>query len=586
MKQLILIPAALLIFFTLSCTNSNNSSASGLSDMNKYPLYEEVVNRFFDNYNTDNVIEFSKKPDGWHVGIVDYNDNYKISDDTLFWSLAGENYLPLADPYKQGRTADDSKRQGFLYNTYLVNQFNESPYYGYNGWDKDVIDLLEGSDSLTDNLLYYLGRAYSNYAQGFIRNQYGYQTQEYDSRYEKVSREQLDGYIENANKAIASFKKLSEQNPGFQTIIGDIYIKYSNEYLCTFLNLMSIKEPEKARSFIADGLYSDFWLSVAKNYLSSCDKNAILFTNGDNDTYPLLYVQEKFGFRKDVRIVNLALLNTDFYINMIREKYLDSEPVNISFSPDQYIKGVRDYLPVEMNSKDNTMLLADVINFVKDDANAKTYGGNDMLFPVPGRNFIMEVDPDYFKDKDYIAKNLEGKVSDLEIDLSNRPYMMKNELMILDIINSNCWERPIYWATTVGSDSYLNLSGYFQLEGFAFRLTPFKYTDNSGQAGYVNTDILYKNMMDNFIWGTYDKLPEADCRMTYNLKSNYGRLVEQLIEENKTEQAKKALDHITGLFPDQVAPRGVFDISLAGSYYKLEENAKTRDIIKNIFKHT
>ncbi|MFH2141481.1 MAG: hypothetical protein ABIJ97_03595 [Bacteroidota bacterium] len=589
MKPIVFISAIFLTLISVYCRGSNNNlSKSNLSELDKYPKYEDIINQFFDNYKIEDryaEFEFAKKPEGWYIGIKDPENNYEVKNFNLFWSLAELSYKALPESFPLGKNDNEKNKEKYLNDIYLIKRYNESPYFGYDGWDIDVINLLEAQENLSDVLLYYLGRAYGNYAQGYIRNQYGYHIQNFVAGYEKISKERLDNYIKYSENSIKAFRELNERNPDFVTILGVINIKYSSQYLTTYHALLSVKEPELARMYIVDGLYNEFWISIAKNFLNSCDKNAIIFTNGDNDTYPLWYVQEKFGFRTDVSVINLSLLNTDWYIDMIQEKYPDSNPIKISFTKEQYKNGVRDFLYI-MN--DNvTMLqeyifLSDIISFIKDDANAKDFGGGNLSYYIPNISIKVKVNAEDFLGKEFIEKDLYKEISDVDIDFSGKSYILKGEMMVLDIINSNNWERPIYWTTTTNVDNQLKLSEYFQNEGLAFRLTPIKFHENSNRNGHINTDVLYKILMEKYDWQGDDKIPESDNWVANNMRNMHDRLAEKLIEENKPELAKEVLDRCINVFPDSRTPYNHFVLNFAESYYKLQENESAKETVIKI----
>jgi hypothetical protein len=173
----------------------------------------------------------------------------------------------------------------------------------------------------------------------------------------------------------------------------------------------------------------------------------------------------------------------------------------------------------------------------------------------------------------------------------NRSYILKADLMILDLLATNNWERPVYFAITVGDDNYLGLQDYFQLEGLAYRLVPAKDTSPEAMRrpksqqdfGWVNTEIMYDNMMNKFKWGGVDKqklyMDENNIRMTMNLRSNFDRLAQNLIIEGKKDKAIKALDYCFKVLPENNVPYNYFVIQLADAYYKAGETAKPDKIL-------
>jgi hypothetical protein len=313
----------------------------------------------------------------------------------------------------------------------------------------------------------------------------------------------------------------------------------------------------------------------AVDYLESCAPNAILFTNGDNDTFPLWYAQEVEGVRTDVRVVNLSLLNTDWYIDQLKRKYYDSDAINISWSQDKYILGQRDYLPYYDRGLQAPVELKELVDFMGSDNpsdKARTQNGESINY-YPTKKVKITIDSAAViangvvkpEDADKIVKTMEFELPG--------SYIMKNDLMILNILANNNWKRPVYFATTVGSDNYLNLQPYFQLEGLTYRIVPIYSPSNSElSTGRVQTDTMYRNVMTRFVWGNMNDervyLDENNQRMTTNIRINMTRLAEQLIIEGKRDSAVKVLDKCVEVTPDKTIPYNYFTISVAAQYYR------------------
>ncbi len=417
----------------------------------------------------------------------------------------------------------------------------------------------------------------------------------------------------------------------------------------------------------------------AKNYLESCEPNAILFTNGDNDTFPLWYAQEVEGIRTDVRVVNLAYINADWYVNQMRQKAYLSDPLPISIGPDKIVPGSRDIVYIQENpslfvsdrysiyrskyvsaahtlhsrfqdllraSKLQQILPNDYKALVEDSelidkplemqktmdkiaGNPGAYGIDvsaaktlkqdiDKLMaaicqePVPLGRIVDFVDSDDKATKlvsqtgelvDYIPS---GSFS-LEVDrakvLANgtvpasdssmivdrlewkhpRGYLRKGELMVLDILAHNNWERPVYFAITVGDEAFQGLEEYFRLDGLAYRLVPVRTPQNVADRGYVNTDILYSSYCEKFVWGGINNpdvyLDENNLRMLMNVKSGFCRLAENLIKEGKTSKAIEVLNRCLEVMPASTVPPSYYDIFLADNFYKAGLADKAREVL-------
>ncbi len=242
----------------------------------------------------------------------------------------------------------------------------------------------------------------------------------------------------------------------------------------------------------------------ARNFLESCAPNAIIFTYGDNDTYPLWYAQETEGVRTDVRVVNLSLIAVDWYINQQRRKINDSPPLKMTVSEEAIQGYKRTTLPVDVNNS-NEMPLAQALKFAGEDhpqgARFESY--------FPAKNFSIPVNRAKAQAMGMISPRDTNVVDKISFSIGNKSGLIKGDLAVLDIISSNFNDRPIYFAVTCREESLLGLGDYLQLEGLALRLVPKK---NSGDArlgiigkGSVNSEVLYENVMNKFRWGNFDK---------------------------------------------------------------------------------
>ncbi len=337
-----------------------------------------------------------------------------------------------------------------------------------------------------------------------------------------------------------------------------------------------------------NGVYtaSDF----AKNYLNSCAPNAILFTNGDNDTFPLWYVQEVLHYRTDVRIVNLSLLNTDWYINQMRRKAWDADGIPQVLPEKKIRQGTNDYLPIyERPGVKGYRDVDEIIAFIEDDSQKSKVGvgqNQKQVDYIPTKNFKLTVDKEKVLANGTVPKEKEDRIVDNVEWTINKNYIMKNDLIILDILAANDWNRPIYFAITTGADSYLGLTNYFQLEGLAYRLVPYKAQSFDGQTGEVATKIMYENLMSKFRWGGMENgdiyMNENNRRMCMNFRNNFSRLSGELIRTGQKEKAVAVLDKCIEVMPKKNVPYTYFMLSVAENYYKLEEYEKGNKIISSL----
>lgn len=324
----------------------------------------------------------------------------------------------------------------------------------------------------------------------------------------------------------------------------------------------------------------------AKNYLDTCKPNAILFTNGDNDTFPLWYVQEVEGYRTDVRVVNLSLANTDWYIDQMKRKAYDSDPIPSSIPDKKYRQGTNDYLPIV--ERFNEASVSQVVDWVLSDnpkSKIQVTTGRFIDF-VPTKTLKLKVNKADVISKGVVKEKDSSLIVDEIVWQIQKNYILKNDLMILDILATNNWERPIYFASTAPSESYLGLDNYFQIEGMAYRLVPIKTDERQGQPGRVDTEILYDNLMNKFNWGGLDENPvymdENNRRMTISLRLVFSRLAETYILQNEREKAKEVLDKCMAVIPEHSVPLDMFSLYIAENYYMIDDNETANYIVSKL----
>lgn len=326
------------------------------------------------------------------------------------------------------------------------------------------------------------------------------------------------------------------------------------------------------------------------NYLKTCAPNAVIFTNGDNDTFPLWYNQEVEGVRRDMRVCNLSYFQTDWYIDQMKRKAYESAPLPISFEHDSYVQGKRDviYLMEDPRLK-GSVELKQALDFVKDENPRTKLEQAEGAAYIPSKKLYMVVDKEaVIRNKAVNPQDYDKIVDTLKIDFGGRHYITKDELMLLDMIATNNWERPLYFAITVGRDKYLNLQDYFQLEGLAYRLVPIKTENSDGglNIGKVDSKVMYENVMNNFKWGNMNNpkvyIDENNARMMMNIRNTFNRLAETLVAEGQPDKATQVLDRGVELIPHKIVPYNYFSMMMAETYFKAGKPEKGKDIIKTI----
>ncbi|NOU18252.1 MAG: DUF2723 domain-containing protein [Bacteroidales bacterium] len=331
----------------------------------------------------------------------------------------------------------------------------------------------------------------------------------------------------------------------------------------------------------------------AYNYLNSCAPNAILFTNGDNDTFPLWYIQEVEGVRTDVRVCNLSLLGTDWYIDQMKRKAYESAPLPISMNIDQYVQGKRDIIYVIERFKQN-IELKQIMDFIASDKPETKYQipNEDPVTYIPTKSYMVSVDKDAVIASNTVNKKDSALIVKEIVGTLKKSYIQKSDMIMLDVIANNNWKRPIYFVSPYG-DSDIGISDYLQLEGFAYHLVPIKTKPKDYLSfGRIDVDILYNNLMNKFHWG---RMNQPDVNIDHNnqrtttvlrLRNNFNRLAEELISQNKKDSALAVLNKIVDLMPQRKYPYDIFTLKTAESYFKINETEKANRIIKDYVKAT
>jgi hypothetical protein len=327
-----------------------------------------------------------------------------------------------------------------------------------------------------------------------------------------------------------------------------------------------------------------------QNYLNSVEKQGVIFTNGDNDTYPLWYNQEVEGIGTDKRVCNLSYFQTDWYVQQMQTKAYQSEPLPISFKYDQYIQGTRDivYIMEDPRFKGKSIELGKALDFIKDDDPRTKIERADNASYLPVRSLYMLVDKKAVIENNVVPPSQYDQIVDtMFIDLTGS-YIAKDQLMLLDMLYTNNWKRPMYYAISVGSDKYLSLDKYFRLEGFAYRIVPILSQSNGFQKGYVDVDKMYDNLMNKFKWGGIKNpgvyVDENNRRMLINTRNNFQRLAEALIEQGRKETAVKVLDRCAEEIPANKVPYDYFAIQIAKTYYAAGAPQKADPMLKAMTK--
>ena len=327
-----------------------------------------------------------------------------------------------------------------------------------------------------------------------------------------------------------------------------------------------------------------------KNYLTSVDENGIIFTNGDNDTFPLWYAQETEGYRTDVRVCNLSYLQTDWYVNQMKSQAYESDPLPISMEELQYGNKKREYAYI-LDRVDYPVSVKMAMDyFLSDDERTKTIPGYGKINHLPTGELFIDIDKEKILKSGIVPKGYENKIVDrIDLSFKDKNTLILNDLAIIDLLSTNAetgWKRPVYFATTVDPSFFTETDKYFMRTGMAYEVVPVKLENTPGRY-QVNTDKMYDNVMNKFVWGGIDVNPdiyldETIRRMCYSYRIMFIDLIDQLIQEGKTDKALKALDYCMEKIPGDVVPHNYISLQLAMDYYFLKQNEKGKALLEKI----
>ena len=291
------------------------------------------------------------------------------------------------------------------------------------------------------------------------------------------------------------------------------------------------------------------------NYLAGCDSNAVLITNGDNDTFPLWYVQEVEGFRTDVRVVNYMLSSGYWYVHQLGKKVYDSEPLTFTLTPDQYEKGRNQYIMYVDRGIKNSVEVKELIDFIAsdDDRTKLPITTGEKVNYMPVKKLRLTVDS---------AKCVENGIVPIEMAHLIVPYiewevrqnaLYKNDLMLLDFLANNNWERSLYFANPNALEKVIDLDEYCHLEGAVYKFMPVKAKDYIPGLGGIHANKSYDVIMNDFHWGNLNDPSVTVDRESYRhariLKQNFLRIAQALMNTGKPDEAAVVLDSCLYHFP-------------------------------------
>ncbi len=317
-------------------------------------------------------------------------------------------------------------------------------------------------------------------------------------------------------------------------------------------------------------------LDWGKNYLKNLPENAVIFTRGDNDTFPLWYVQEVEGYRTDVRVCNYMLSSGYWYVHQMGRKQYESERLPLSLTPEQYDNGVNE--PVFIQEVfEGPVELKDAIEFVKSD-NVRTkvsLMSGDKANYLPARNLKLTVDKEAVVRNGIVPESMKDMIVDEIVWRipESVSYLYKNDLMLLDFMATNDWTRVVYFTSLSDIKNVLGIDKYLHQEGLSHRFIPVLASDYHKDAGGVYVEGSYELLMaDDISWGNLNKEdvsidPESRRNLLF-VKQSYMRLAQSLLNRGQNDSAVAVIDKCLEFFPDEKIPYDFYMLAYPDIYYK------------------
>ncbi len=342
----------------------------------------------------------------------------------------------------------------------------------------------------------------------------------------------------------------------------------------------------------------------AANFLHSVDENAIIFTYGDNDTYPLWYAQEVENIRRDVRVVNLSLIAVDWYIDLLRRKVNDSPAINLTLTEDMMRGKKRNQIPRfdrsapegRPCSQDRQITLEQLVVQLADDKPLPLQGGGRLDTYYNSCNVVLEVNEARARNSasGLIPAGDTNFVSRIPISISEQ-RLLKDEIAILDIIHSNLYDRPIYWAVTCQPSKMMGLRDYLQLEGLALRLTATRHQSDTGSYGVVGSGQVaaeknFKIITEDWKWGNFDQ-EDTYVNNSYQpaiqaMQLSIRRTAEDFLRKGQQDKAVQLVDQYFAAFPDMNFPFGYQTLFMLELYWSANAYEQAAPIMEQLAKNT
>ncbi len=424
-----------IVLFSVFLSFSGNSQITNFRNIS----IEEVVLKFsqsyITNYEEDGYIKFEKRKEGYVIASSRFENGYlRPFKRQVFYSSLDTGYAEL--DFTENKGIKQPEVSEYL-DDYLIRNFNIHILYNYPGWYKDVIDSLESQPELSDDQLYGLGRAYNQAFFDLILDQDDDPENQWSlgKNVNCLSNWQIAIIDSLSNKTLACYRKLMERNPAYETAVGPIALKFANEVMTHFHFMLTFANERSLSLKLPEHLYTEEVLLPLRNSLKSCPPGAILLSFGDNDFYPILYLQKHDKLRSDVYLINYNLISIDQYIFRATKKQFESSPIKISVDTALYTGKLNEYIRIKRDSG--------IVTFSN-------------LLPILKESKWPESNAPVLKGNKFAFSTISGK----KVFLLGDSYMLKNHWILINIIE-NLGARKLCLLANFADPLFKDLNRFF-----------------------------------------------------------------------------------------------------------------------------
>jgi hypothetical protein len=568
--------------FFLFAFNFLKGQQDKLAALDAYPDFGTMVEYAVkmcvgkDPNHLDDEYQLLKAPSGWELEVRRGGD---LLGTYVLWSSKTKSYVRDSLPLPGANPSMEEMLRIAL--SGYEDFYNENIFYGYPEWMDDVLKLQDKGGNLSDKLLYHFARAYCQKADNLIGGDTPFQpSHPFDQTWDSMlfTTEVLDRYDSLKWEAIDMLKRLTLQNPKYPIRIGFPAMKYGNEHVDAWLRLEMIGMHERATKWLKEDIYSASMLDFAYNILVSCPDNSILFVNGDNDTYPLLWLQKTKGIRSDVTVFNVSLLHSIRYLRYFSHIVPVKQRVDFGMDMDRMLTEASAY--ANITDKTDSALIGNLLAVQGKSCSLHREDGKLVFEFIPGATDGGQA-PNEGADAHKVRLSFEGRKGS---------YLLRGEMAILGILLRNFGQRPTCFASTVDQSSFMGLQSHFSHDGFIYelRMEPQSALDEDPyKIGSVDPNLSAHLLLNEFHYdGLVDKYDDVtrESQSMGNLRATFYRSLLANAATHSSDTLRLLIDRYQSLYDPTMVESAFYDHQIADMALKQGREAFGRAIYRRIFK--